>query len=80
MFIFRFFFFVSFKKETNPTYCRPLRLMTKVIIDDYSLEIVIVIINYNSYNFQRLMFIPLFNASAAIMYISSGVFIVLRSC
>ncbi len=34
--------------------------MAKIIIVDYSLEIVIVIINFYYHNLHRIMFIPLF--------------------
>ncbi len=39
-------------------------IMAKIIIVDYSLEIVIVIINYDYHNLHRMMFIPLFEATA----------------
>ncbi len=38
--------------------------MTKIIIVDYSPEIVIAIINYDHYNIRWMMFITLFDATA----------------
>ncbi len=38
--------------------------MTKIIIVDYSLKIVIAIINYNYHNLHWIMFIPLCEATA----------------
>ncbi len=38
--------------------------MTKIIIVDYSLKIVIAIINYDYHNLHRIMFMPLFEATA----------------
>ncbi len=38
--------------------------MTKIIIVDYSLKIVIAIINYDYQNLHWMMFIPLFEATA----------------
>ncbi len=37
-------------------------IMTKIIIVDYSLEIVIAIIIYDHHNLHLIMFIPLFEA------------------
>ncbi len=38
--------------------------MTKIIIVDYSLKIVIAIINYDYHNWHRIMFMQLFEATA----------------
>ncbi len=39
-------------------------IMTKIIMVNYSLEIVIAIINYDYHNLHWMMFLPLFEATA----------------
>ncbi len=42
--------------------------MTKIIIVDYSLEIVIAIINHGYHNLHWMMFIPLFEETACYIF------------